>query len=280
MRIWRTAQTMALGVCLIAVTGCSMSTRTERYVSPHIEGESQRINLDEVQKAFWESRGKDFNSWMGAFEKRVNEIYEGKDVVSLDATRKEGRLVVTGYIDSQKKEGFVPGDEKLFSIEQTGEAVDNEMPYRVSGQDGRTYYEGHHSILDNPFLQMMILSHMMSGWGGRYYTPYGRTVILQDHRNTYRNSPGWGQQQSMNRQFDTRFKSKAFGDGFESRRKFGTSSFSSDSGQTRRTWGGFGQSSSSSGESSSSLWGGRRSSGSGFFSGFRSSGRGWGGRRR
>ncbi|HEY9715580.1 MAG TPA: hypothetical protein V6C72_19055, partial [Chroococcales cyanobacterium] len=83
----------------IFIGGCGSrvnSGKVEHYVSPKVEGEMARINLDEVQKAFWETQGKDFNSWMGAFEKRVNEIYDGKEVVSIDATRESGHLVVTG----------------------------------------------------------------------------------------------------------------------------------------------------------------------------------------
>jgi hypothetical protein len=278
MKELRTAIALIVVAFSVFLSGCAFNPPSERYVSPHIEGVSQRINLEEVQKAFWESKGKDLNSWMSAFEKRVNEIYEGKEVVSVDAVRQKGHLVVTGFIDTQKKEGFVAGDDKLFSIEQTGDAVNNEMPYRVSGQDGSTFYQGSHSFLDNPFLQMMLISHMMGGFGPRYYTPYDRTAVLQGYRNTYRATPSWTQQQTSNRQFDTRFKSKPFGDGLQSRTGFGSSNFSTTSAQPRRSWGGFGSTSSTTTSSgSTSLWGGRRSSG--FGSSFGSS-RGWGGRRR
>jgi hypothetical protein len=262
----------ALGAVEVGLTSCSFGGPTEHYVSPHVEGASARINLDAVQKAFWESKGADLNTWMAAFEKRVNEIYDGKEIVSIDATRKDKNLVVTGYIDTQKKEGFVPGDDKLFSIEQTGEAVNNEMPYRLSGQDGQTYYEGRHSILDNPFLQAILISHLMGGWGaGRYYTPYDRIGTLDSYRNTYRQTPGYMQQTALNRDFSTRFKSKSFGGGLQSSTKFGSGSFSSTTGSTSGTWGS--SSVSGAGSGSSSIWGGRRSSGS-------FSSRGWGGRRR
>jgi hypothetical protein len=242
--------------------------RVERYTSPHVQGESERINLDEVQKAFWDTKGKDLNTWMAAFEKRVNEIYEGKEVVSIDATRKANLLVVTGYIDKVNKEGFQAGDEKLFSIEQTGEAANNEMPYRVADRYDRPYYEGHHSILDNPFLQAMLISHMMGGWSGRYYTPPSQVVILRDQRDSFRQYPAFSQQKSANQGFFSRNPS-------QSSKGFG-SSFSSSSGNKSRSWG----SSSSSGggglfSSPSSGWGGRRSSG--FGGALR---RGWGGRRR
>lgn len=263
----------------VSLSGCGSprAERTEHYVSSQVKGESAKINLDEVKSAFWDTKGKDFNEWMSAFEKRVNEIYEGKEVVSVDASRTTGKLTVTGYIDDQKEQGYQPGEEKLFTIEQTGDVTNNELPYRVAGHDGQPYYSGSHSILDSPFVQMMVLSHLMGGWGGRYYTPYPRTVILRDHRDTFRQSPGFGTQKATNESFNTRYKTNTAG-GFMSKKGFGSST---TSGATKRSWGGFGSSSSSSSSSGSgSMWGGRRSTstfGGGGFGGRRG---GWGGRRR
>jgi hypothetical protein len=263
-----------LSIVIVSLTtGCSRSGVSEHYVSPQVQGDEQKINLDEVQKAFFESKGAaDFNAWMAAFEKRVNEIYDGEGVVALDATRENERLVVTGYIDKDQKPGYQSGDEKLFTMEQTGEVVNNELPYRVAGGNGTVYYEGHRSILDNPFVQMMVLSHMMNSWGGRYYTPYDRFGSLRTYQNTWRRSPQFEQQKTANKDFFSRFKTKTGGTGYQSRTSFGSSSFSGASGSQRRTWGG---SSSSSGGSSGFSWGGRRSSGS-IFGGSRR----WGGRRR
>lgn len=289
MKQVQTGLMVALLTLSVYLGGCSShSNRVEHYRSAKVEGvegESAKINLDEVQKAFWDSKGKDskdFDGWMQNFEKRVNEIYDGKDVVSIDATRENGKLVVTGYIDKLKQEGFKEGDEKLFSIEQTGEAVNNEMPYTVNSGYGTPYYTGHHSLLDSPIVQYMLLSHMMGGWGGRYYTPYPRVTILGGHRDVFRASPTYATQKASNTGFMSRFKEKSLGGGFASKSGFGGGSLSSDSSK-RRSFG-FGSSSgSSSSESSSSAWGGRRSSGGIFGSssggGFRSRG-GWGGRRR
>ncbi len=261
------------------LSGCGTSRSsapTEHYVSSQVKGESAKINLDEVKTAFWDTKGKDFNEWMGAFEKRVNEIYEGKEVVSIDASRKTGNLTVTGYIDDQKEQGYQNGEEKLFTIEQTGDVTNNDLPYRVSGHNGQPYYEGNHSILGSPFVQMMVLSHLMGGWGGRYYTPHTQTVIIRDHRDNFRSSPGFGSQKTANESFNSRYKTNSAGGGFASKKGFGTSSVSGATGSTtKRSWGGFGNSSSSS-TSSGSMWGGRRSSSP--FSGGRRGG--WGGRRR
>lgn len=246
--------------------GCSSGVH-EHYTSPKIEGTASRINLEEVQKAFWETKGSDFNAWMGAFEKRVNQIFDGKDVVSVDATRDNGKLIVTGYIDKMNKQGFQAGDEKLFSIEQTGDAVKNEMPYRVAGGDGNVYYAGHHSILDNPILQMMLVSHMMGGWGGRYYTPAPQVVVLRQNRDTFRATPAYQQMQTSNNSFYSRFKTNSAGD-LQSKSRFG-SSFSSNPGSTpnRSLPGTSGSSGSTMGGTGTSSWGGRRSSGFGSLSG-------------
>ncbi|MBX9687104.1 MAG: hypothetical protein K2X27_10405 [Candidatus Obscuribacterales bacterium] len=261
-----------VSLCVI-LSGCSANTGpSEHYVSPHIQGESQRINLDEVQQAFFDAKGSDFNSWMAAFEKRVNEIYDGKGVVSIDATRNNNLLTVTGYIDKDQKDGFQSDDEKLFVIEQTGDAVNKEMPYRVSGYDNRPYYEGHHSFAGNAFLEGMLISHMLGGFGGRYYTPSTQVVVLRDHRDGFRQTAAYSTQQKSNSGFFSRFKSKPGDGSLQSSKTFG-SDFSSSTKSKSRWFSG------TSSSSSSSSWSNRRSSGGVFGGGFGSR-RSWGGRRR
>src|SRR4051812_43923415 len=87
MKNWRMLVLSTALIITPALTGCSTgpSGPTEHYVSPRIQGENQLINLEEVQKAFFDSKGTDFNTWMSAFEKKVNQIYDGKGVVMLDA---------------------------------------------------------------------------------------------------------------------------------------------------------------------------------------------------
>lgn len=273
-RVHATILTISLiaGFAGFGLTGCSTRQEpTERYVSSQVQGNKAKINLEEVQKAFWDTQGKDFNTWMTAFEKRVNEIYDGSEVVSIDASRKTGKLEIIGFIDDKKEPGFQPGEEKLFTIEQTGDVTDNNLPYRVSGHDGVPYYEGNHSILNNPIVQMLVFSHLMNSWGGRYYTPPHQVVIIRDHRDSFRTSPSYSTQQANNRDFLSRFKQRSAG-GYASSRGFGGSSVTTDT-TTKRGWGGFSNTSGGSSSSKSFGWGGRRSSGF-------SSSRGWGGRRR
>lgn len=261
---------LSISLMAFVLAGCTVSNHqrstSERYVSPQIEGAESRINLEEVEKAFFNTKANDLNSWMGAFEKRVNEIYEGTEVVSIDATRETGKLNVTGFVEKNKQPGFQTGEDKLFALQQTGNVVDNKMPYQVTDQNGQPYNQGHYSLFDNPIIQGLVIGNLLSSaFGPRYYTPFATTTILRDHRNGFRNTPAFNSQRTANQQFGTRYKQRATGSGIGSNTGFGRS-YGTDSG-ARRT---FGQPSGSSVRTSP--WGGRRSTGFG--------GRGFGGRRR
>jgi hypothetical protein len=258
----------ALSVVLLSgcvYTHTAQTPQKERYVSPTIEGAQQRINLDEVEKAFFSTKGNDLNSWMSGFEKRVNEIYEGEEVVSIDATRETGKLQVTGFIEKNKEPGFQNGEDKLFSLEQTGDVVNNQMPYRVNDQHGTPYSQGHYSLLNNPIIEALVIGNLLSGlMGPRYYTPFASFGGLRNYRDNYRTTTAYQGQQARNSNFNTRFRQRAVGTGIGSNNRFRTTP-----GGTGRTT--VGTPTRRPSFSSPSPWGGRRSTGFG---------RGWGMRRR
>ena len=66
---WRNLVAIACVAVVTCVSGCSTGpSNTQHYVSGAIQGEGQKINLEEVQKAFFETKGADFNTQMAAFE--------------------------------------------------------------------------------------------------------------------------------------------------------------------------------------------------------------------
>ncbi|HNH74552.1 MAG TPA: hypothetical protein PLF23_12280, partial [Candidatus Obscuribacter sp.] len=84
------------------------------------EDDSQtRINVDAVEKALKEIQVDDQQGWMDAFEKRVNEIYEGDGIVSVDSRMEGDMLKITGYVEKNSEDGLQPADEEIFSIKQT-----------------------------------------------------------------------------------------------------------------------------------------------------------------
>lgn len=209
-----------LGAC--APEAPRQEAQSDRYTSPVIEGEAAAINLEAVEAAFFNSKGQDFASWMSAFETRVNEIYTGEGLVSIDAERANDRLVVQGYIEENQHEGFQGEDRKLFALEQTGPATQDAMPYRVTDGQGAVYNAGTHALLANSFLQSFLLFGMFS-WAGSYFTPRNRLVALDDHRSRYRQTPAYRTQQVANRNFANRYRVGADGryrsrTGFDNRR--------------------------------------------------------------
>ena len=251
----------------LAGCGDNHEEQGERYVSSNVQGQSAKINLEAVKQAFWSTQGKDFNTWMGGFEQRVNEIYDGSEMVAIDAARKTNMLAVTGFIDRNNQPGYQAGDEKLFAIEQTGRGTNDQVPYRMSGAHGDTYYQGHQSLLDNPFLQGLLIAGAINSFSGRYHTPYSRYDTLRTHRTTYRNSPGYEAQRKANTTFSSRYKLKSDGKTLESSRKFGNSTTGTDkkrswSGQRTEPTGAGTTATTNSTKNSGSAWSGRRSSGS------------------
>ena len=297
-RIW-TAALVSLAVLLSACAPkpSGHSAKGEHYSSVNVSGDAEKINLEEVHKAFFETSGKDFNSWMQNFEKRVNEVYEGEEIVGIDADKKGGMVRVSGFIDKNSEAGFQKGaDDTIFELQQTGVASGEQgMPYQMTGHNGQMHHNGypppqyHHGLLDNPFVQMFVLSQLMRpNWG--YQTPMGQQQVIRQHRQGFRGTPAYKTQATKNQGFFSR----AFGkkqEALKSQRGFG-GGMSSDTGTKKRSW--FGGSSndsrwsgrrSGSGSDSGLSWGGRRSSGFGgggssSWGGRRSSGRSFGGRRR
>ncbi|MBM3270874.1 MAG: hypothetical protein FJZ01_24850 [Candidatus Sericytochromatia bacterium] len=279
---------------LLAACSPSKSARSERYTSASVEGAEDKINLEAVHQAFFETAGKSFAEWMPNFEKRVNEIYQGDDVVSIDATKSDSGMVkVAGYLDKDGQQGLGWGDEKLFELEQTSPPDDKGFKYNMTGHGGQPYYAGyppagyhHGGILSNPFVQMFVLSQLLRP-NFSYYTPPGQTTVLRDYRHSYRQTPRYRAQTTQNRGFfgklfskdgDRVRSSKGFGSGQDAwggqsrKRSWFGSSGGNDSRWSGRRRGGSSWGSSSGWGSGRSSWGGRRSGGFG--------GRSWGGRRR
>ncbi|MBC7543535.1 MAG: hypothetical protein H7338_12480, partial [Candidatus Sericytochromatia bacterium] len=212
------------------------------------------IDLPAVEKAFWETQGQDMNTWMGAFETRVNQLYDG-GTVSLDARRNPQNLMaVTGYLEQNSQPGYqATGDAKLFAIDQTSPAQNHTMGYNVSGYDN-SYYPRHHSLLDNPFVEMMIIGSLLQR---PYYTPATRVIILHNQQTAYRQTPTY--------QAERTARQRAFGT-TTSKNAFGTAPKSTGTTTTNRSWAGKPPAGTTGttttpGTGTTSAWGGQRGTG-------------------
>src|SRR5262245_11965404 len=96
--------------------GCSTeSDRVDRWATT--ENTNVKIDWDRVNQAYRDASGPE------DLEKRVNEIYEGDEVISIAVNDQDDKTqIVTGFFDKNTN-GSVDESEKIFTIKRvpTGE---------------------------------------------------------------------------------------------------------------------------------------------------------------
>jgi hypothetical protein len=150
----------ALAVMFVgASTGCdSEPKKVDRWATT--ENTNVKLDWDKVNEAYKQASGPQ------DLEKRINEIYEGDEVISIAVQDQDNKTqVVTGFFDKNTN-GTVDEGEKVFTIkrEPTGEST---AQYQTVGYGP---YYGYHS----PFLGIasgMLLGSMMSSMFMPHYVP-------------------------------------------------------------------------------------------------------------
>ena len=181
MRILSNLVIAALAVASLPLVACD-TRRTERWATT--ENTNVRLDWDKVNEAFKTADGP------GDFEKRVNEIYEGDEVISVSVQDVDAsNQVVTGFFDKDKS-GTVQDGEKIFTIKRsvTGEGTGN---YQTQGHGAFGYYS---SPMMGIFTGMMMGSMLSNAFRPNYVpmyrepytTPASRVSDLRNSRSSYR----------------------------------------------------------------------------------------------
>ena len=181
MKPIRNALVAVVAAASLTVAGCDRGA-TERWATT--ENTTVQIDWDKVNEAYKLAEGPE------DFEKRVNEIYSGDEVISVAVKDDDAKnQVVTGFFDKNTN-GQVEEAEKIFTIKRE---VTGEGTAQVATTGYGPYY-GYHS----PLLSIasgMLLGSMMSnafspGYAPRYGTPYttsaSRVSSLSQQRSSYR----------------------------------------------------------------------------------------------
>ena len=154
---------------------------------------SGRINMHDVQQAFRDSPD------VAAFEKRVNEIYEGDWLVLVRASVDQDRVFLEGWEDlNGSGEIEDDADDQLFEI--SGKSGSE---YRVRGQHVNSHYEERMGPSD--FLLIYALISTMDPATGYYRTPPGRIDGIHENRTVYRQTRGYRDQQARNQAYRTAY---------------------------------------------------------------------------
>ncbi len=190
------------------------------------DGAAGRINLDDVQEAFKNSKSPT------EFEERVNEIYEGDGLILIRAKQDGDALTLEGWEDLNGDNTIDDAqDDQLFSI-----VKDTNDGYEMRGYHSNGYYNSHWGPGDFLFTYLLI-SAVTPRFGYYYSTPASRGPVLQNQRTTYRNSSAYNSQSQRNATYNQR-QSTFAGSRYQQSRSNVSSNRSSYQ-STQRSTGGF-----------------------------------------
>lgn len=175
------ALALMTSVAAASVTACGPGG-TDRWVAT--ENTNVEIDWDEINKAYVAAEGPE------DFEKRVNEIYTGDEIISVSVRDVDDKSqVITGFFD-KNEDGQVADEEKVFTIQR--DIVDPQnAQYAINGYGA---YGGYHSPMLSIMTGMMMGSMMsrmfMPGYSPMYRQPYTTSAssrsAIASQRSTYR----------------------------------------------------------------------------------------------
>jgi hypothetical protein len=194
------------------------------------DGAAGRINLDEVQAAFKDSKS------VTDFERRVNEIYEGDGLILIRAKQDGSQLTLEGWEDlNSNGEIEDSSDDQLFDIVK---GTNDE--YDMRGYHGNGYYNSHFGAGNFLFTYLLISAVMPRGY--YYHTPVGSGPGMRNQRTTYRQTTSYNRQVQRNSSYNS--KQSSFAGSRYQQSKGNVSSNRTTYQQTQRTSGAFRSSSS------------------------------------
>jgi hypothetical protein len=164
-------------------TGCSSEEeKTERWATT--ENTNVKIDWDKVNEAYKLAEGPE------DLEKRINEIYEGDEVISVSVKDEDDKIqVVTGFFD-KNTDGKVDDAEKIFTIKR--ELSNGEAKYQTTGHGPHYgyYASPFFGIASGMLMGAMMSSMFMPSYAPMYRTGYvtspGRVSALSSQRSAYR----------------------------------------------------------------------------------------------
>lgn len=172
-----------LGIALVTggVAGCSSDDKNDRWATT--ENTNVKIDWDKVNEAYKLAEGPE------DLEKRINEIYEGDEIISVSVQDKDDKTqVVTGFFD-KNKDGKVDEAEKIFTIKR--ELAGTEAKYQTQGYGHYGYYHSPmYSLASGMLMGAMMTSMFMPTYVPMYRTAYttspSRASTISSSRSSYR----------------------------------------------------------------------------------------------
>jgi hypothetical protein len=189
----------------VAAAGCdnpgNRGPSRERWATT--ENTNVELDFDKINEAYKTAEGPE------DFERRVNEIYQGSEVISVAVHDLDAKTqVVTGFFD-KNGDGGVQDPEKVFTIRRdvSGEGA---AQVQTSGFGPYAYYHSPvMSLASGMILGAMVSSALRPNYVPVYTQPYatppGRASDLRSHRDAYRASSPSGVDNSKASQTGRRY---------------------------------------------------------------------------
>lgn len=182
-------------ILAIGPAACSSETeKTERWATT--ENTNVKIDWDKVNEAYKQANGPE------DLEKRINEIYEGDEIISVSVKDEDDKTqVVTGFFDKNSS-GNIDEGEAIFTIKRqiTGEG---QARYQTTGQGSYGgYVSPFFSIASGMLMGAMLSNMFMPSYVPMYTQGYttspGRAQDIRNQRSSYRaQNPGRFQKRSQ-----------------------------------------------------------------------------------
>ena len=167
------------------IAGCSSGPSFDDWAAT--DGAAGRINLDDVQEAFKDSKS------VTDFERRVNEIYEGDGLIFIRASQDGERLTLEAWEDLNGNNVIDDAqDDRLFSI------VKENNEHNLRGHQANGFYNQPFGA-GNFLFTYLIISSLNRPYF--YQTPVGRGTTMRQQRTSYRQSSKFSGQVSRNGRF-------------------------------------------------------------------------------
>lgn len=190
------------GGSIITLGACG-GRRREQWAET--SGQAGQINLEAVQEAMKKSND------VSEFEKRVNEIYQGEEMVLIEVKNEGREQLVSGYTDLNNNLAIdYDSDEKLFTFRKWYEGNNSNPSYAMRGYGVNSYY--YHPY---PYGMSMLTTYLLVSALTRpmYMTPVYHTTVIQRqatraYRNNYRKTPSYRNRVDSNRRYQSRMSSK------------------------------------------------------------------------
>ncbi len=186
------------GGSLLSLGACS---KREQWAET--SGKAGQINMEAVQDAMKKSND------VSEFEKKVNEIYTGDEMVLIEVENKGSEQLVSGYVDLDNNlEIDHNSDDKLFTFRKWDER--GNARYSMRGYGVNSYYYRPYPMGTNMLTTYLLVSALTRPM---YMRPVYHTTVVQrqatrQYRSNYRQTPSYRNQVSANKRFQTRMSSK------------------------------------------------------------------------